>query len=167
MKPLFRNITIYNKKNYDQFVEFHRKKYNLSYNLYTLIMSLLLLYCIVFNIQQQSFKLLTLFLVLLIVWIVVRVYIPVKRYQKNKTKFSKNQSASFTFDFYKYYFTIGKKTIYYFKLYKVFETEEYFYLYINEDFAALVNKKGFKVGNANDFSDFIKKKCLFKYSKQK
>ena len=167
MKPLFKNVTKYNKKNYEQFVEFHRKKYSFSYNLYTLIMSLLLLYCIVFNIQQHQLQLLALFLVLFIIWLVIRVYIPVQRYKKNKTEFSKNQSASFTFDFYKYYFTVGKKTFYYFKLYKVFETEDYFYLYINEDFAALINKSGFKIGNAKDFSEFIKKNCFFKYKKQK
>ena len=53
------------------------------------------------------------------------------------------------------------------KLHKVFETKEYFYLYVNEDTAFLVSKNGFKLGNSNDFSEFIKKKCLLKYSKQK
>ena len=65
-----------------------------------------------------------------------------------------------------FYFKIEKKVYPYLKLYKVFETQDYFYLYIDEEHAALVNKKGFKIGNVEAFTDFIKKKCLFKYSKQ-
>ena len=50
---------------------------------------------------------------------------------------------------------------------KVFETKDYFYLYLDEDTAFLVSKSGFKIGTPKDFSEFIKKKCIFKYSKEK
>ena len=30
-----------------------------------------------------------------------------------------------------------------------------------------LSKSGFKIGNATDFSEFIKKKCMFKYNKEK
>ena len=62
---------------------------------------------------------------------------------------------------------IENTKIYYFKLYKVFETQDYFYLYLDEDTAFLVSKSGFKIGTPKDFSEFIKKKCIFKYSKEK
>ena len=45
----------------------------------------------------------------------------------------------------------------------LFETEDFFYLYITKEHAALVNKKGFKIGDSDSFSEFIKNKCKFKY----
>lgn len=166
MKPLFKNITKYNKKNYEQFLEFHNKKYSFSYNFYTITMIILLIYCIIFNIIQKNFSMFLLFLVLLIIFLFTRIYLPIKRYQKTQKQIAKNKENNFTFSFYDLYFTINKTTFYYLKLYKVFETNDYFYLYINEDYAALVSKNGFKVGTAEEFSKFIKKKCLFKYSRK-
>ena len=166
MKPLFKNITKYNKKNYEQFLEFHNKKYSFSYNFYTITMIILLIYCIIFNIIQKNFSMFLLFLVLLIIFLFTRIYLPIKRYQKTQKRIFKNKENTFTFSFYNLYFTLNETTFYYFKLYKVFETPDYFYLYINEDNAAMVSKTGFEVGTAEDFSDFIKKKCLFKYSRK-
>ena len=51
------------------------------------------------------------------------------------------------------------------ELYKVIETNDYFYLYFNEDYAALVSKNGFKLGDSKEFSKFIKKKCFLKYQR--
>lgn len=166
MKPLFKNITKYTSKNYKEFAEFHSNKYSFSNNSYTLIMTILLLYCIIFNIKNGDFKLFFIFLLILIAFLIWRLYIPAKRYKKMQEEYKKNNVREFTFSFYKNYFTIDKKAFYYFKLFKVFETNEYFYLYVNEDNAALINKKGFEIGTAEDFSDFIKKKCFFKYSRQ-
>lgn len=166
MKPLFKNVTKYNNKNYEQFLEFHSKKYSFSHNFYTITMILLLVYCIVFNITQKNLSMFLLFLLLLIVFLFIRIYLPVKRYQKTKKQIAKNKENNFAFSFYNLYFTLNETTFYYFKLYKVFETNDYFYLYINEDNAAMVSKNGFKVGTSEEFSKFIKKKCLLKYSKQ-
>lgn len=166
MKPLFKNITKYNSKNYEQFVKFHGKKFNFSYNMYTIIMSILLVYCIVLNISQKNLIFILLFLTLLVLLILFRVFLPVKRYKKTKKQFSKNREAFFSFTFYNFYFTVGKKAFPYGRLYKVFETKDYFYLYIDDESAILVSKNGFKMGSATEFSDFIKKKCFFKYKKE-
>lgn len=166
MKLLFKNITIYNSKNYNQFIKFHGKKFNFSYNLYTLIMIGLLIYCIVLNILEKNLTLFLLFITLLLLIILFRLCLPVRRYQKTKKQFAENKNISITISFYKFYFNVGKKSFYYFKLYKVFETKEYFYLYLDEENAVLVNKKGFRLGTSEEFRNFIKKKCLFKYSKQ-
>lgn len=166
MKPLFKNITIYNSKNYNQFIKFHGEKFSFSYTMYTLISAVLLIYCIVLNIIQKNIILIFLFLTMLILTFLFRMYIPMKKYQKTKKQYSKNKENSFTFSFYKFYFTVQKKAFSYFKLYKVFETKDYFYLYIDEENAVLVSKNGFKKGTAKEFSEFIKKKCLFKYSKE-
>lgn len=166
MKPIFKNVTQYNKKNYDQFINFHNKKFSFSRNFYTITMILLLIYCIIFNLTQRNISLLLIFLVLLLIFLFLRVYLPIKRYQKTKKQYTKNKMNIFTFSFYNHYFTIKEKTFYYFKLYKVYETKDYFYLYINEDNAAIINKNGFEIGTEEEFRLFIKKKCLFKYKKQ-
>ena len=166
MKPLFKNITIYNSKNYNQFIKFHGEKFNFSYNMYTLVMLALMLYCILLNIIQKNILLFLLFVAMFSLTIVFRMYLPVKQYQNTKKKFTKSKQTSVTINFYKFYFKIQEKMYPYFKLYKVFETKEYFYLYIDEENAVLVNKDGFKLGTVEEFTEFIKKKCLFRYSKQ-
>ncbi len=162
---LFKNVTKYNSKNYNQFIEFHNKKYSFSNNFYTVIMTILLIYCIILNIKKQNVPFIFLFIALLIGFLLWRIYFPMKRYQKTHKKLSNIKEACYTFSFYYFYFLLDKKVIYYFKLYKVFETKDYFYLYINPDYAMLVSKSGFELGSAEDFSTFIKKKCLFKYRK--
>lgn len=166
MKPLFKNITKYNSKNYEQFIEFHGEKFNFSYNMYTIVMSVLLIYCIILNIVQKEIWLILLFLALLILLFLIRMYFPMKRYQKTKKKYSKNKETTISFVFYKYFFSFGKKNVPYLKLYKVYETKDYFYLYLDEENAVLVSKSGFKIGNVEEFSEFIKKKCFFKYRKE-
>lgn len=166
MKPLFKNISIYNSKNYNQFVKFHNKKFSFSYNMYTITMFVLLIYCMILNIVQRKFLLILLFLGLIILWLLLRIYLPSQRYKKTKKQYAKNKESKVSFSFYKFNFTIEKKSFYYFNLYKVFETKDCFYLYINEEHAAIVNKNSFEIGTAEEFSEFIKKKCLFKYRKQ-
>ena len=167
MKPLFKNITNYNADNYNQFVQFHGKKFSFSYNAYNIIMLILLLYCIVLNIVEKNFLFILLFIALTTLLILYRIYWPMKKHEQTKNKFEKNKETRFTFSFYRFYFTIDERTFYYFKLYKVFETKDYFYLYIDDENAILVSKSGFEIGTVEDFTNFIKKKCLLKYSKQK
>lgn len=166
MNPLFKNTTKYTEKSYQQFVNFHSNKFNLSYNSYTIIMIILIIYCIFYSIVQKTFLLSLLFIAMLIGYIIIRIYIPIRNYTKTKDKYE-NKSSYFTFNFYKFFFEIDKTRVYYFKLHKVFETQDYFYLYLDEDTAFLVSKSGFKIGTPKDFSEFIKKKCMFKYSKEK
>lgn len=166
MKPLFRNVTKYNAKNYNQFIKFHGEKFNFSYNMYTIVMSVLLIYCIILNIIQKNIPFILLFLAMLILIFLFRMYFPMKRYQKTKKQYSKNKETSISFTFYKFYFSVSKKTFPYSRLYKVFETKDYFYLYIDDENAVLVSKNGFKLGTAEEFSEFIKKKCFLKYKKE-
>ena len=166
MKPLFKNITIYNSKNYNQFVKFHGDKFNFSYNAYTLLMLGLMLYCTILSIIQKNLFLFLLFLSMFGLTILFRMFLPAKRYQKTKKKFAKNKQTSVSIDFFKFHFKTDGNIYPYIKLYKVFETKDYFYLYLNEENAVLVSKTGFKLGTVADFTDFIKKKSLFKYSKQ-
>lgn len=166
MKPLFKNITKYTEKNFQQFVNFHETKFTFKYNLYTIAMSLLILYCIVLSAIKKEIKLLFVFIAILILFLIIRIYIPNQKYIKTKKDLKSKKASNFVFVFYNNFFTIGKKRFYYFKLHKVYETKDYFYIYVDEDNAALVSKIGFTQGTPKDFSEFIKKKCLLKYNKE-
>ena len=84
-------------------------------------------------------------------------------------KITKEQS--FTFSFYNTYFKVFTKreysVIYYRELYKIFETDTFFYLYLDNRHSLLLDKSGFKKGTPITFRDFIKKKCPFKYKLDK
>lgn len=162
---IFKNVTKYTPKNYNQFIDFHNKKYSFTNTSYIIIMSILLIYCIILNIIQKNIFFMLLFTVLLIGILFFKIYIPIKRYKKTQKKLSNIKEKDFTFLFYNWYLILDKKIIYYFNLYKIYETKDYFYLYVNPDYSMLVSKKGFEVGNSEDFSKFIKKKCSFKYKK--
>ena len=166
MKPLFKNITKYNSKIYNQFIQFHGKKFSFSYNAYNIIMFILLLYCIILNIIEKNLIFILLFVALTVFLFLLRIYCPTKRHEKAKSEYAGNKEKAYTFSFYKNYFTIGEKFVYYFKLYRIFETDHYFYLYIDDENAVLLSKNGFKIGSSEDFSKFIKKKCFLKYRKK-
>ena len=53
-KILYKNITTYTNSNYAKFLNFHNDKYEFSYNFYTIVMSILLCYCIIINIKSKS-----------------------------------------------------------------------------------------------------------------
>lgn len=162
-KVLFKNITTYNNKNYAQFLKFHNDKYEFSYNSYTIIMSILLIYCVIINIKNKNILTTLLFILLLISFVLLRFYLPLRRLKKTKENIRKSSTSIHTFFFYDYYLKVDKQIIYYFKLYKIFETKDYFYLYINQDYALMLDKKGFQIGTVENFRSFIKKKCLLKY----
>ena len=163
MELLFKNVTRYDSKAYNKFVKFHNEKYNDNYFFLTIVLSLLLLYCFILNIQSKNFIVGLIFILSLIGFIVYRFYIPVRKYKNNSKEFENDKKILYTFYFYNHYFKIDNEKMYYIKLYKVLETNDYYYLYFNKEYAALVSKKGFKIGNSKDFSKFIKKKCFLKY----
>ena len=166
-KPIFKNVTKYNAKNYNNFIQFHNDKFGNSYFFITLLFTILIIYIFVMNILNKNFVLCLILLCGLFLFLYFRLFVPVKEYKDNSKMLKNNKQLTYTFTFYKNFFTINKKRYYYFSLHKVFETKDYFYLYINENNAALLSKDGFKLGNCNDFTNFIKKKCLLKYKESK
>ena len=83
-----------------------------------------------------------------------------------KTEKFKNEKE-FTFTFYEKYFIVSdNKDSYklrYWHLHKVFETDDFFYLYINKDHAFLIEKSTFSKGNISEFLDFLKKKIWYRF----
>lgn len=171
MKILFKNNTKYSKEIYTEYLSFHRKKYNLSYRLYTGIVIFLILMCIVFQVQYHYYTLaITSCFVLtaFFLWQFIHPeYEVAKEYQSDKII----NESEFSFIFYnKYFKVVGKKQFSnckYYKLHKVFETDDFFYLYLDKNHALLLKKDGFTIGNSENFSTFIEKKVLWKYSRFK
>ena len=56
----------------------------------------------------------------------------------------------------------NSEKIKYWKLHRIYETEEFFYLYINKDHAFLLDKSTFTKGNTSEFLKFLRKKIWCK-----
>ena len=54
-KPIFKNITKYNAKNYNNFIQFHNDKFGNSYFFITLLFTILIIYIFVMNILNKNF----------------------------------------------------------------------------------------------------------------
>lgn len=169
MKILFKNKTKYTKEIYYKFLEFHRYKYNFSYRLYTVVIIILILLCLILQVQSHNFTLAIFFCIILSIFFLWRFLHPFSVVKKELESDKIINEKEFIFTFYDKFFKIrdGKLSykLKYYKLYKVFDTIDYFYLYIDKTHAFLLNKNDFCIGNATDFSLFINKKCRFKYYK--
>lgn len=169
MKILFKNNTKYTKQNYNAFIEFHRNKYGKKALLKLIVLALCLLYIIVFNIIQKNWKLIIGFLVVGAIAYLLNNF----KIQKQSTNNKKiiNKQKAFTFYFYEKHIKIkcGRKfdRLKYFEIHRVFETETHFFLYTDEEHSLIISKEGFEIGTSEDFANFIKKKCLLKYKKEK
>lgn len=173
-EPIFKNVTTYNSKLYNKFIKFHNNKFGNKYVFFTIILCLLFIYCIIANFMVQNIWISLLLLLIMILFLYYRIYSPIYNYKKTCKTFSNSKEINFTFIFYNHYFKIinknkNKKHIskfYYIKLHKIIEDKDFFYLYLNNENAALINKNGFILGKEEDFNIFIRKKCFFKYSKE-
>ena len=168
-KLLFKNTTQYSKKAYNQFNQFHNNNNVLKYELFTVLIIILLIYCIVTTIKARIIPLVLLFILILISFVIYRFFGPIRIYKKEVKKKAITKTQSFNFYFYDKYFKIKDNLNFYkqsyFKLHKVYETDEFFYLYVNKQYSFIIDKSGFTKGTPQEFSDFIKKKVLLKYKK--
>lgn len=166
-KLLFKNTTQYSKKVYDEFTRFHNNKNLLSYELFTLFILVLLVYCIFATIRGKIFLLSILFVIVLIIFITYRLFSPVILYKKEVAKKANTKANTYTFYFYDKYFKIRNNLdfdkIPYFSLYKVFETKKYYYLYLTKKYSFIVDKENFTLGTSDEFTIFIKNKKKLKY----
>lgn len=170
-KMLFKNHTTYSKKTYNEFVQFHNKKYGLIYDLYTIVFLLLFIYCLIINIINKMLFLSIVFVILILTFLIYRVFNPIFEYKKEVSSKSISKEQNFFFYFYDKNFKIREKTrfikIRYFKLRKIYETDKFFYLYMTKKHAFLIDKQGFTLGNSEEFSKFMKNKFKLKYHLEK
>ncbi len=167
MNLLFKNVTKYSKEVYDEFLKFHSKKFSFRYNLFSLAISMLLLFLMMLHISYNNYGIAVIICACLTAFILYRYFQPIEevRNEYNSEKITKE--TSYTFSFYEKYFKIYAKReyskIYYKDLYKIFETNEFFYLYLDKRHSLLLDKNGFQRGTCLEFKNFIKKKCPFKF----
>lgn len=164
---LFVNKTTYTKDMYVEFLKFHNKKYNPIYIAYTLFWAFLFFLCIILSFDSGSRTqgvLVTIILICFLIYRIVRPQLIVDK-EMNSDKLEGNITNTFTF--YEKNFEVknanGKFIYKYSNLRKIFETQDYFYLYVTKENAFLLSKSAFSFGTSYTFSKFIKTKCRFKY----
>ena len=171
LKLLFKNTTTYSKHIYNDFLKFHTRKFSFKYHLFSLVVSMLILFLIMLYIQNHYYGLAVIFCACLTSFILYRYFHPIEEVNKDYHSNKITKEQSFTFSFYNTYFKVFTKreysVIYYRELYKIFETDTFFYLYLDNRHSLLLDKSGFKKGTPITFRDFIKKKCPFKYKLDK
>lgn len=163
MKILFKNKTKYTKTAYNKFLQFHQNKYGLRYKFNTIIIILLLCFCFITNLKYSNFNIALIFFISLILYCFNRFAHPVKIVKKELKTEKFEKEKEFTFTFYENFLTISydkdSAQIKYRKLYRFYETDDFFYLYINKDHAFLLDKSTFCIGDISNFMSFLKKKC--------
>ena len=166
MKILFKNTTKYDKENRENFMKFHKDKYGKKEFFYEILITMAILYMIIFLIISLKWRAL-IFIVPLVCGIYF-LYEYSRKKKKNKNKKQKNKE--FTFYFYERYIKIkcGRKfeRVLYFEIKKLFETDKNFFLYTDDTHSLILDKDGFEIGNEKDFVEFMRKKCPFRYRNQ-
>ena len=164
MKVLFKNTTKYTKENCNNFLEFHTNKYGKKELLKMILFGICILYILIFNVVYKNWL-----LVLCVILLSVIIYLIEKSKSGRQSK-SRKKVKEFTFYFYEKHIKIKYRREFerlnYFQLYKIFETDEYFFLYLDKKNSLILSKDGFEIGTPKDFSTFIKNKCPLKYKNE-
>lgn len=167
MKMLFKNKTKYTKESYNEYLQFHQNKYGINYKFSTIVIILLLSFCMICNMKYSNFGTGFIILIAIILFSIHRFIYPIKKIRKELKTEKFRKEKEFTFTFYEKFFIISdnkfSERIKYWRLYKIFETDKFFYLYINKDHAFLLNKSTFIQGDNTKFLQFIKKKIWYKF----
>lgn len=169
MDKLFVNKTTYSQETYIDFLKFHNKKFNLSYIMYTMFWSFMFLLCIILSFSSNMRLQGVLITIILVIFIIYRFARPKMIVEKEMSSEKISTNNTNTFTFYNNIISIsnknGKFSYKYFMFRKIFETSDFFYLYVSKENAFLINKNSFSLGNAEDFAIFLKRKCPLKYKK--
>ena len=167
MNLLFKNITTYSKKVYDEFSAFHRKHFSVRYHTFTFLTVIFILFFIGTLIQSVDYALIILLSIFLVVFLLWRFFRPIEEARKYDRNDKSVKEFTYTFSFYEKYFKVSSKKEYsifkYKDIYKIYETKRFFYLYVDRVHSLLIDKSNFKKGTSLEFKQFLIKKCPFKY----
>ena len=168
LKILFKNVTKYDKEVYTDFLKFHQNIFGLKYSLYTAFIIGMLLILVAMQIQVHNMDVAIIICFVITAFFLWRFLHPVSEVSKEFNSEKIQNEKEFTFIFYEKNFKVRENNkletyiIKYKELYKVFETDNFFYLYIDKTHSLLINKNCFTIGNSENFSNFIQKKCKYK-----
>lgn len=170
LKILFKNKTKYTEQIYTYFLEFHNDKFGFKDSFYTLFGSMLILFCIILYLYYNYYVHAFFFFIILLFFLYWKILRPIDEVKKDFNSEKITNEKVFKFVFYDNYLKIFDgclpySKLRYLKLYKVFENNKFIYLYLDNEHALILDKKGFYYGKAENFSKFIKKKCWYKYKK--
>lgn len=164
---LFKNTTIYTNKIYKQFTDFHTKEYRFSYQLYTAIVCVSLLFCFILQVIYHYYTLAICLATILTFFFLWRFFHPISSIKKESNSDKYKSENKYTFIFYtKSMEVVSLDTIVkisYCNLYKIFETNDFFYFYVDKKHAFLISKSGFEKSSSLDFSNFVQKECKMIY----
>lgn len=169
LKILFKNVTKYNKEIYTDFLKFHQKVFGLKYSFYTAFVIGILLILVATQIRIHNMDLAIILCFVIVGFFLWRYLHPASEVSKEFNSEKIQNEKEFTFTFYEKKIKIRENDmldtyiIKYNELYKIYETKDFFYLYIDRTHSLLINTNHFIIGNSEDFSEFIKKKCRLKY----
>ena len=166
MEILFKNTTTYTKEELNKFLEFHKQQNMFKFIFLAILVIIMIIYIVIMNLIYHNWTSI-LFIVLFV--LVMAMYYKNMNYKPKIKNNKKQKDKEFLFSFYKDYIeiksTLEESNIKYSKVYKIFETEDRFYIYVNKEYAMLLDKYGFRLGTVKEFRKFIKKKCIFKYKR--
>ena len=170
MKLLFKNTTKYSDTVYNEFLTFHSNQFKYSYLLYTVILCAVILFLVIVQIKIHQISISVLLCAVLTVFILWRIFHPISEVTKEYKSEKIQQQVEYTFKFYENKFTIEDLNYFsnskYSDIYKVFETDSFFYLYLDKTHSLLLEKNSFTQGSSNEFSEFIKRKCWLRYRRR-
>ncbi len=162
MEIQFKNITKYSKKVYNDFLIFHTQKYFGKFIFYISIIMVGLIYMLIWNLKNKNWILVLVLLLMMIIYLFYKFFLQKKIISKEMKSDKIKNEQEFEFDFYENYFVVKNQNnsdkSKYSVIKKIFETKEYFYLYINKTDALLLNKNKFIIGDVNEFNKYITKK---------
>ena len=166
MELKFKNITRYNKKIYAEFIQFHTQKNLIKNVIYIFIIIIPLTYIFIYNVKINNMNSVYALLVIIILVILYKVFSQ-KRIIKREINSSKiKEEKEYEFNFYDEYIIIKNKgreeKMKYKDIYKIWETDKYFYLYVNKTDALILEKLGFAYGTPEEFKKFISTKCILR-----
>lgn len=167
MNILFKNTTSYSLEEYKNFIEFHGSKYNLKYNLYTLFILIVLIFCMVLQFCYANIGLGILFVVALGAFLFYRVFHPLFFIKKEASSKKITNKMTNTYTFYDSFVKItnakSSAELKYRKFYKIYETKDKFYLYLDKNHSYILDKNNFTIGNPSEFYAFIKSKLWIRF----
>ena len=167
MNIIFKNTTKYTQEKYAEFLKFHDSKYGIQYRILTIIVSIIILYMVASNIVAKNMTLVYILFIAFVVFLFYR-YFSQEKIVKNEIKGETLQKQKeYTFTFFEKEFEVKeglkRQRVQYNQIYRVFESEEFFYMYTDKNHSLMLSKSGFEIGNSVDFADSMKKKYSYKF----
>lgn len=167
MEELFENETKFSQKEYDIFLNVHKKEYEFSESAYMLYIIVFFILCIWLSFLGKKVLLGIGLCICFMIYLWYKIVRPALNVKKEKEKFKIEGTILNNYKFYKNYFRVessGKQAnILYLKIYRIVETKECYYIYISKENAFIISKDGFIKGNQTEFTKFLKKKVFYKY----